>query len=1173
MKRDKKAVLSLLAGAGLITSAARRKGSSAKLTTMGAETTWRKQSQTYQQKNLILLTIREAVQNSLDAVRVAIDEGTVRPEDAFIAVYVDAETRTVTIDDTGIGMDMKRAMTFLTMHGTDKGDTSGDTAAGGWGVAKAVIYSLSDTIRAALRTQDLFVPVEGFAEYGEAIDEGYVRGLPWVQGTRLIIYDVQEDQIVSGSYGHPPTFDEHSVHLFGGRDFAWDGVPFEQLLGLLLGSVGTDIPIYLGSKEPKNGVESPDLKAMNHIPRPRFADPGSPIKVGKIFDPAKLTRISPVNGRKSRKKTVDELWKEKSLYLRAKLYLGKSQNLGRDFLSHGLASLDSTKLVTCVRLNGMFMFYTTTYVSSKGIQGMTILYDIYTNIRPYQEEVYPVSKTRENLTGKAKSVLDSLLSEMNQEAVSAGADYEATVIQSSSLDGLAEFQGGIIQELFKRAGISNDKEKNRIEQLSQNIQKDLEKARREVERNMAGSTWQNREFQKKSDIRTSGSSPLHSGVEADVMFPNFAPVTPMEDKAYNTRALRLLQYTLLDIEAWYREMHHAHQTVAHIVSDAHPGKWEYHLRYMEMINRGINELLHVQTKISEAWSLFVFHGAEEPMDLRWPKGDLMGSPQGTRQPRVLMPPLHLVIMDVRDVLARSPVQNDHSRMYVNRLGLLIALFGNPQGFGWLWENLLYDWSRLFPDDSSDAHYGGLSGFRDIVSGIIAHISQGPDYYTESGSQSYFYGMKPSGFWWPKLQLTELFFGTATKPWTKKRKRLAEKMFKIVSLSDGFADLVQPREPGHDLMGAPTRIQKPLGDVMISDLTAGERSALMDFPRRGGLFGTGTLSYASQDFWAEALKRPFALRTTYLGSQLVTMLQGMTDEEGSPSYPLQFLTEEESASNQGWEHGFTLGFVTYWYDILKSKQVGNFAVSYQLSRATKLGKQTRQEFLQETKTSQKRLQTTIATMRQLYTHIPKRVKDAQELPLEIVVNPFDGFGLVRYGSAMGRSRIKRVEKRSITYLPLLCCWSSLLGMINAVSGLKLSITCGLGFGGEELALAQSLGDKSGLIFLSADRFVGVIEGLQERNEPVDAFGTRLFSIAVHEFCHIPTSGHGQQYAYLRDQILDASLPYLPYMLELIAEQLNLAPPKQSARVTQLQAQLAIRQAEITQMRHKIGGAQK
>ena len=1192
MKRDKKAVLSLLAGAGLITAAASRKGSSAKLTTMGAETTWRKESQTYQQKNLILLTIREAVQNSLDAVRVAINEGKVKPADAFISVYVDVPQRVVTVDDTGIGMDVDRAMKFLTMHGTDKGDVSGQTAAGGWGVAKAVIYSLSETIRASLRTQDLFIPVEGFADYGDSDTESYTAGLPYLQGTRLTIYDVQPDQLPMG--GSPDdvaaTFENHSSHLFAGSWMGYSRASFATMLKLLLGSVGTDVPVYLVFTPPT----AQEIMAVTSIPRPPSNN-----EVPKIFSPAGMTRINPTDGRKSRKKSVDELWSESGSYLRTKLYFGDASQFGKSALGKSLGWYlqNERSVLVCVRLNEMFMFYQTENVSSKGMQGKLILYDIYTNIRPYQEEVYPVSKTRENLTGRAKTVLNQLISAMNQEAVSAGADYEATVIQASNLEGLEDFQEEMVKELFRRAGIrAKKKEKAKIQDLSDNIMENLEEGRKKIGDVLEKSTnWRMQDYRKKTDIRTSGSSPLH-GTGERTLLPNIAPLTAAMGEIYveglGEVAIRryysglIKQSALLTMLNTLEEIRTLYVTYG---STVHANYMRHVVKAVEIRVCGGRSVYFNNANppptTDEVWGLFVDKHRGGGYQATIPLGDLQVS--SNAYPPDLMPPLHLVLMDVRDVLALRSEELDEAhistvmkrKQLINRLGILIAALSNPQGFAAVWDNYLMDaahnpqnplnWEENvrvvgFASDPSPA-WGfdrsdlSVRSFHDFLS-YSAQLDH---------AESYFYGMGVPGFWWPKLQLTEVFFGgedqQAPLDWTKTRKRIAYKMLSIVTLSRGFSDLVEQTNisAGYDLIGAPTRIKKPAFDHLLEG-TAG---------RRGDFITDKHISFEYDEQGMRHItkaKPVFALRTTYLGCQLVTMLQGMTDIEGKRAYPRQFI-EPDRTGNAGWEHGFTLGFVTYFYDRAKTKAVARFAVAYGQGRKKHWRDPDKRI---EAQAMSKKIQQIRGDMRAIFKNIPKRIKDEQELPLEPRFNPFDGFGMVRFGSEMSPRRIRDVEKRSLSYLPLLCCWSSLIGMVNAISGLKLRITCGLAFDttrpgqkGDYLALAQSFG-KSGIIFLRANRFTGVIENAREQNQSVDDIGTRLFSIAVHEFCHIPIeSGHSQDYAYLRDEILEKSLPYLPFILELVAEQLDLNPPKQSARISQLQAKVAIRQAELAQMRNK------
>jgi len=1128
--KDKKAIISLLAGVGLISYGSRRKGSQAKLTTMGAAETWRKESMTYQQKNIIFLAIREAVQNSLDAVRAAIANGSVLPKDAFIAVYYDRLPvdfqkvgSTLTIDDTGIGMDIERALKFITLHGSDKGEDT--QASGGWGVAKAVIFTLSSNMKANFRTQDIFVPIEGYAKPGESVDEGFQTGLPFIQGTRLTILDIDKDEVgletgLTQKMGDKGQY----THLFAGRYIGWDQT-LSYLFKQLLGSVGTDIPIYLKFGNPPGEATGALLN--------KLVKPAEHLEVKRIFDVSKMTRINPESGRKSRIKKADVLYEKDDAFLKSKIYMG----LLKDFKVKDILET-SGYIPVCVRLNDMFMFYFSISVSSKGIQGKIILYDLYTNIRPYQEDVYPLSKTRENLTGKAKSVIDDLIRQMNQESVSAGADFEARILRPSNLNGLKDFQNKIVKDLFNRAKVPN-KAREKITAIDKDIQINLDEDNRAVERDLSGQgNWRTRDFLKKTDVQNSAISSVGAS-----LLPNIAPMLSdlfrndwrgKEEKSQEgprdgidifmeTKVLQNTYELLRLVRRFFGE---------HTNSD-----YENHYAY-------INTILNVigpwrfsypgeSASLSVIWGLFI----RRNRDFLYPS--LSARELQYEQQFWLVPPIHLILMDIRDVLLMKmetrlemgkfvPCMSENALLkrdkIVAQLNLFIAGFSNPSSISYMIESFeagISTYAGMGDSRSSDPDEDGYFGF-DQTRGRLGQFEM---HRVLSYDEAYFYGLEEPGFWWPKLKITEKYFPNDGPPIHKNNQR----MLKIIQELGQFDSL---KDDGRDLIGCPTRIKFHLG---LSSLE----------------------------------ENPFTLRATYLGSQLITMLQGMYDKMGNRRYPLQFWEEDRDISYNT-THGYTLGFITYFYDVLKNKNISEFTLTYNQYRSGgyPAGKA-------QAQSASKELAQTNQNIKKLFSLLPKKLKDEQELPLTYTINPFDGFGMVRYGITLSGRTINSIERNFMDYIPLLCCWSSLIGMIDAIAGNRIKVSCGLAFEDPKIkgtnsdysALAQSIGNSTGLLFLRAEYYEYTPKTL------VDSYGTRLFSVAVHEYCHIGKDGHGQEYAYLRDFILDASLPYLPYILELISEQLGLAPPTQSAKITQLQAKLAIRQAELSQSRTTIKGMKK
>ena len=141
----------------------------------------------YQSGDLPLLATREALQNSVDAIRAAIRKRQI-PHGHFEVTW-DPERRALTWEDNGIGMDTTLILEkFLVIGESGKGD-AGDSgeAAGGFGVAKAVILGASSTFRWELHTQDNLAVGKGAAADVEIFDA--TRR----QGTRITIFDVSPD--------------------------------------------------------------------------------------------------------------------------------------------------------------------------------------------------------------------------------------------------------------------------------------------------------------------------------------------------------------------------------------------------------------------------------------------------------------------------------------------------------------------------------------------------------------------------------------------------------------------------------------------------------------------------------------------------------------------------------------------------------------------------------------------------------------------------------------------------------------------------------------------------------------------------------------------------------------------------------------------------------------------
>lgn len=146
----------------------------------------------YQNSDLLALATREAMQNSVDAVRMAYRAPSpyrIPRDTGFFSVTLTQDagkaTGTLTFEDNGVGMDETTLRTkFLTLGGTGKSGESGGDVAGGFGMAKAVILGVSPTGRWEVHTRDIGVsPVPGSLRYN-------VYQMEPRQGTKVVLYDV-----------------------------------------------------------------------------------------------------------------------------------------------------------------------------------------------------------------------------------------------------------------------------------------------------------------------------------------------------------------------------------------------------------------------------------------------------------------------------------------------------------------------------------------------------------------------------------------------------------------------------------------------------------------------------------------------------------------------------------------------------------------------------------------------------------------------------------------------------------------------------------------------------------------------------------------------------------------------------------------------------------------------
>ncbi len=147
-------------------------------------------SSLYQSGDLPLLATREALQNSADAIRAAVRARKTKAGAGRFEVTWNPRARALTWEDNGIGMSTEDVLTkFLTIGETGKAGASDSCeAAGGFGVAKAVILGASSTFRWMMDTRDNHVTCQGADAEVAVFDAD-----PPLAGTRITIFDVADE--------------------------------------------------------------------------------------------------------------------------------------------------------------------------------------------------------------------------------------------------------------------------------------------------------------------------------------------------------------------------------------------------------------------------------------------------------------------------------------------------------------------------------------------------------------------------------------------------------------------------------------------------------------------------------------------------------------------------------------------------------------------------------------------------------------------------------------------------------------------------------------------------------------------------------------------------------------------------------------------------------------------
>jgi len=198
----------------------------------------------YQSGDLPVLATREALQNSVDAIKAGIRARKTRAGAGRFEVTWDADRRALTWADNGIGMDTTTILEkFLSLGESGKSEAgSSEEAAGGFGVAKAVILGTSTSFSWELHSRDNLAVSKGADRDVEVFDA------PFLQGTRITIFDVAE--------GFGMTWDYARQEHVGLLDRLRELLAANDLKGVSLTLNGTEVrPMFSRRGGSKVGVD------------------------------------------------------------------------------------------------------------------------------------------------------------------------------------------------------------------------------------------------------------------------------------------------------------------------------------------------------------------------------------------------------------------------------------------------------------------------------------------------------------------------------------------------------------------------------------------------------------------------------------------------------------------------------------------------------------------------------------------------------------------------------------------------------------------------------------------------------------------------------------------------------------------------------------------------------
>lgn len=154
----------------------------------------------YKGDDLISVAVREAAQNAVDNLRPAMRSGRVAKGTGTFEVTWDEDAGTITFADNGTGMDEDTFVNkFMELGAEGKTGEQNQDAAGGFGMAKAVLLGVSPTWRWEIRSQGwIHRTVPGTLQYETLTADTFARGVS------LTVFDIksslEHSDLLNGYY-------------------------------------------------------------------------------------------------------------------------------------------------------------------------------------------------------------------------------------------------------------------------------------------------------------------------------------------------------------------------------------------------------------------------------------------------------------------------------------------------------------------------------------------------------------------------------------------------------------------------------------------------------------------------------------------------------------------------------------------------------------------------------------------------------------------------------------------------------------------------------------------------------------------------------------------------------------------------------------------------------------